>query len=654
MQGVDGLISGLPTGDIIDSIIEVERGRARQLESQKTELETKLEHVRTYNLRLLSAQLDLGQLARGNTYDGRTVASSASDIATGTATAAAQPGSVTFTVDSLAAAHEIASDGQISEVNDLGAGDISLQVGNGEQVTVSVDASNSSLEDIAAAINDADAGVSASIINDGSASPYRLVLAGETTGADNTISVSATGAADLVDLFDQGGGAFTELTAASDAQISLGTSGALTVTSDTNTIDEVMPGVSIDLHQADGPVTLTVGNDTGSVKDRITTFVESMNSAIGFLNEHASYDSVAGEAGALFSETDLRLGMNRLLRELTRAVPGIDGANTLSAIGITLDRTDGTLQLNEAELDAALADDLDNVRQIFADSGDSSDLGVRFQSLSDATDVSDPFSVDITQPASQAVAATFQDLQTDGGGEVVIAAGSNDELTLAINGRDPETVTLAAGSYAKDELVAHLQSLFDERFTGAQALRVSVDGDRLDLRSEGYGDDRSIEVVAGSADATLGLSTGTSTGVDVAGSIDGAAATGTGQLLEGAAGTAGEGLRLVVTSDTALSGVTVDARRGVASQSRNLLDAFTDAVDGTVVVKENSFETEIGDIETAISKIDERLAQRRESLNAQFLRMEQVMAEMQTQQAFLQSQLGAISGINSNNSNNGN
>ncbi|MDA3961624.1 MAG: flagellar filament capping protein FliD, partial [Planctomycetota bacterium] len=514
VNGVDGLISGIPTGELIDSLVDLGRGRARQLEARKVEAEARLELVRSYNLRLLSAKLDLGELSRDSLYEGRSLSSSNEAAVTGTASSSAQSGSVTFSVDQLAEAHELATEGQASSTSDIGAGDITLQVGNGQQVTVSMGASDSSLDDIAAAINQADAGVSAYVINDGGANPYRLVLQGQDTGKDNTISVSATGAMALSDLFDQGGLALTELTAAANAEITLGTSGSLTIESATNQVSGVVPGVTLDLHETASRVTISVGQETEPVKERIMTFVESMNAAIEFLNLTTSYDPATNDAGLLIGDSDLRQGMNRMIRELTQAVPGLDGKNTLSAIGITLDRQDGTLQVDEGKLDGVLASDPDAVRNIFNNSGVSSDPGVSFATVSTKTDVSNPFAIEITQAASRAAVSTYQDVQTSGG-LVTISDGVNDQLSLSAGGTSV-SLQLAAGDYTTQALADHLQALVDAEFTGSSKMSVVMDGDRLALESVSFGGSRSIIVGASSATATLGLDTGTFTGSDVA------------------------------------------------------------------------------------------------------------------------------------------
>src|SRR5690606_9766117 len=85
----------------------------------------------------------------------------------------------------LAQAHKMATGGAFQENESLGEGTITLQVGSGEEVEISVSATDT-IADIAAAINDADAGLRATLINDGTGS--YLTLETEETGSSNVIN----------------------------------------------------------------------------------------------------------------------------------------------------------------------------------------------------------------------------------------------------------------------------------------------------------------------------------------------------------------------------------------------------------------------------------------------------------------------------------
>jgi flagellar hook-associated protein 2 len=139
----------------------------------------------------------------------------------------------------------------------------------------------------------------------------------------------------------------------------------------------------------------------------------------------------------------------------------------------------------------------------------------------------------------------------------------------------------------------------------------------------------------------------------VAGTIDGEVASGAGRVLSGVEGSASDGLRVVVDADTPVSGVTMDVRRGIAERVEAIIAGFTDSIDGTLVNRENSYTAQIEDIDTQVGKIDERLELRRAGLQAQFLNMERLLAQFQSQESFLNSQLNAINNMNVSQANRG-
>ena len=113
-------------------------------------------------------------------------------MATATASSSAIPGTYNFTVNQLAQASEIASQGIAATSTTVGTGTFGITV-NGTLTNVSVTSSNDTLSGLAQAINNAGAGVSAAVISDGSSnSPYRLVLTSNTTGTNSAITINNT------------------------------------------------------------------------------------------------------------------------------------------------------------------------------------------------------------------------------------------------------------------------------------------------------------------------------------------------------------------------------------------------------------------------------------------------------------------------------
>lgn len=194
LTSIDGLVSGLKTGDIIDSLIALERRPAVLMEQEQAEKTNIVSALKALQAKLLAMASDVNALTRRATFETASVKVSDDAILSATASGRGVAGSYDLQVLSLARNHQIASQGFSSQsLAQFGAGTITIAVGNGSAKTITVDSGNNSLTGIKKAINDAQIGVTASIINDGSTSaPYRLVLTSDKPGAAKSIKVSAS------------------------------------------------------------------------------------------------------------------------------------------------------------------------------------------------------------------------------------------------------------------------------------------------------------------------------------------------------------------------------------------------------------------------------------------------------------------------------
>ena len=191
---IDGLNSGLNTTEIIDSIMAVERGPAVLMERQKAEQTNIISTLKAFQAKLLALSTEVSKLSRASTFDQTSVQLSDDSFLSATTSGRIAEGSYDISVLSLARNHQIASQGFRSEAEALfGTGTIAIAVGDGSSSQITIDTSNNSLTGIRDAINNAKAGVTASIINDGSdANAFRLVLTANKTGVKNSISLTSS------------------------------------------------------------------------------------------------------------------------------------------------------------------------------------------------------------------------------------------------------------------------------------------------------------------------------------------------------------------------------------------------------------------------------------------------------------------------------
>ena len=531
------------------------------------------------------------------------------------------PGSYLVSIENVATAAQQSTAGQTSADAALPPGSVSLQLGSGPATQLNF-SSGGSLNDIAAAINNAGIGVNASVVNDGTANPYRLVLRGEKTGLENNLLVTST--AGLNSLLSN----MTELSAPTNAKVKIGNDAHfIEVEQASNTFSSVVPGVDFVAVKPSANVNITVSADTAVAKTAITKFVDSLNTAVTYLKTNATYDPVAKSGGVLMGQSSMISGLNRLMSTVTGSVAGRPSSlNALSAIGIRLDQATGTLSVDKTTLEQKLSSDPDGVMHLFNNSGTSTNPAVQFSFLNEKTQVGGAFAVNITQAPLQAVVAS-----TAISGTTIIDS-NNNSLSLTINNH-PIRVTLTNKSYTRDELAQHVNALINAAVSSqGDNVTVSVTGNRLDLRTNQYGRTQSIEVNSlSTALTTLGFSDAAVIGTDVAGTINGVAGTGNGKVLNGAAGSAAEGLSLTVTSAVPVSGVSVTVNKGMAQLVSERFGSLTNNTFGSVASADKTLSGNIDTATKSITKADALLSLRRQRLSNQFLAMEKLIAGFKSQ-----------------------
>ncbi|MBN1213693.1 MAG: flagellar filament capping protein FliD [candidate division Zixibacteria bacterium] len=230
---IDGISSGIDTTSYVDAIIEFERRPAVLMEQEQAEKTNIISSLKALQAKILALATEATRLTRASSFEAASINISDDTVISATSSGRVSTGSYDLKVLSLARNHQLASQGFSDQsLSSFGTGTITLSVGDDSPVVVTVDAGNNSLVGIKNAINNSKAGVTATIINDGSSSnAYRLILTADDTGATNTISVTSalTGGNNLnfdTALFDTP--ELLNMNSGSDAVISLGSTAAFT------------------------------------------------------------------------------------------------------------------------------------------------------------------------------------------------------------------------------------------------------------------------------------------------------------------------------------------------------------------------------------------------------------------------------------------
>lgn len=423
--------SGLDTSALIEAAVNAKLQPAVTLQAKVEANETKIaayEEMQGYLSDLMDA-LDVLRNASGSTstdsvFDSRAAYLTASDGSDASAFLAVTVDdgiagqSFTLEVQQLATSHKVGSETQSSrsEALDL-AGSFTLGVAGSESATVTID-STMSLEDIAAAINDETdtSGVQASVlkVSDGS---YMLILSTRETG--QTIELADTdGMAQSLGIVDGTGAFTTELQAAQNAIVTID---GVTVESSSNTIEDVLTGIDIDLYAATSDTTITVEiePDYSSVKEAIEAFVTAYNTYREFAlaNQTVGSDGSVPDTAVLFGDSILRT-TNSTINDIVAELIDTDaGQLSLGAIGITFDE-DNCLVIDDDALDEAIVDNFDSVTQLFE---------FQFTSTSDELQV-------LRDDSALAAGTYVLDIETDTEGNITSVSVDGDDSLFTIDG----------------------------------------------------------------------------------------------------------------------------------------------------------------------------------------------------------------------------
>ncbi|MFQ5607310.1 MAG: flagellar filament capping protein FliD [Candidatus Zixiibacteriota bacterium] len=427
-----------------------------------------------------------------------------------------------------------------------------------------------------------------------------------------------------------------------------------------NVFRGALPGMNLTAKQvteAGKSITVTAENDINGITGDINSFISAYNDAMEFIDKQFSFNQETKESGVLITEallrsmqTSVRLGAIDVVGNLESDI------NALATIGIRTD-AQGSMRITDATLlQDAIKNNTESLQKLFGDSISGNRTEFQLISAASETRAGANNVVDITQAARQAsyegTAIADPALQP-----LTINSGANT-LKLRIGSVDSEGIVLTAGTYTSfTQLVKEIQTRIDaDDKIGARNLVVSFtktgDTGRIKITGGEYGSNTTVDIVLGSSDAletSLGLKNGDIvTGLDVAGTINGEKATGSGQTLTGNSGNkTTDGLKLKITlteSDivTGSEGV-FTLSRGVASRLKSALFLITDSINGSLSSRVKALDSQVSDIKDQVKRIDERLALRRESLVKRFLKMEQALNQFNAQGAFLTSGLAALS-----------
>jgi len=385
IASLSGINSGLDSSGIVNNLValearpidvlisqqETEKDKLAAFQDLQSRLQTFKSVVNTINTesRFLSSQ---GEFSNSDPSSNNTVV----DITTANT---ATSGTFSLSVNQLARETKIISGGFATTTSEITTGRV--EIFDGTKTTfIDIDSSNNTVDGLRLAINNSGANVSASFLNDGDKNtPIRLLISGTKTGVDNAVTIShkfgSIGGDDIV-LTE-----FTETQSAQNAELVID---GVAISKNSNLVNDVITGTTLSL-QSTGSGTLNISTNINDISDKISNFVDGFNELMLHLNEQLAVDVSKGQTGTLFGNFTVQNLQQNMRSTITSVISGVSGNfKYLSQIGISTNK-DSTISLDKSVLNSALAQDPQNVSELFSSKGTTSNTGVTFVGFTSKT-----------------------------------------------------------------------------------------------------------------------------------------------------------------------------------------------------------------------------------------------------------------------------
>ncbi len=406
---------GIDVNSTVAQLIDAERARERQWQSQQNALQTQAASLNVIN-NLVSTLTDKLNLLKDpvGAFTARTASSSQPNIVGASAAAGATPANHIVVVNNVATTGAWYSSSVAAGTTPLAAGSFDLKVGSGSTTTITVGSGVNTLNDLATSINNQNLGVTATVVNDANGARLALVSTNSGSAADFTIS-NATG--------------LTFTRAVSGANASLTVDG-IPINSASNTVTGVIAGVTFNLASAapGTPVSVSVSNDSSQVSQAVSDFVTAYNAAITNVNSQFSFNQTTQTAGPLSGDSTIRLLQSSLLGIGGYSSSTSGSISTLGDLGISMNK-DGTLSLDSSKLNSALQNNFSSVQTFLqgtASNGFAASLVSQLSTFSDP--ISGAFTIDL-----QSINNETSDLQDQIDNFEVFISGETTRLTAVYN-----------------------------------------------------------------------------------------------------------------------------------------------------------------------------------------------------------------------------
>lgn len=671
-----GIGSGIDSKSIVKQLTEIERAAPQlRIDSKRDKAETQISDFGSLASAMDTLKTSVGALSEREGMYSKNASFTDSDALVPTKLGTdVQAGTYAFEVQSVARSQSLSFAAFSDTKAEVGLGELTFNFGHWDRIvnpngaddgdpttfnldpqaesfSITIDNSNNTLEGLRDAINKADKGVQASIIFDGTG--HRLVVSAP-SGATNEMQIVASESAGGTDNTDTvglsrfahnesiAGYTTTEMQGGANAVLVVN---GLTVTRPSNTIDDVVPGLTLDILKAapGETVSITISDDKEFAEENVRAFVDSYNA---FLEEikplfgfnKAEEEGEEGSYGSLRNDALAKSVLSRFRSVIASEVPGL--ANTdftsLANVGIRTN-LDGTLSINEKDFRNAFDNNFQSVQKLFSAETYSSSSDITVNSFGKQTKAG-TYDVQITTSPEKGYYP---------GGLANVATGTaaaDYSMSLTVNGTQsgsiviPTDVTYGTTTEMAKAIEAAINADSALKAAGA-AVTVAYDGatNKYTMTSNRYGSSSAVNITASTAGLSndLGLAVGNGRpGVNVAGTVNGVEGFGHGNVLLPKLGEEAEGLSLIIGENATSSSVSFS--RGFAGQLDESMNGFLQR-NGLFDKREEVLQTQVTRLDDDEKTLDRRMSAFEERLMRQFIAMESILNGLNSTGGFLEN-----------------
>lgn len=443
-----GVGAGFDTAQLIEDLASAQRGpQEARIKARETANTAQISAIGSLAGAIDSFASSLQNLIEGGTLFTQPTSSDANIVGVSALAGHALGGlAAQIEVVQIATAQSLTSAHVTDPAAAIGQGVLTLTTGTGS-FDVTIGSGNDSLTGLVAAINGANAGVSASIVKDSLGS--RLVLRG-TSGEANAFTLTAQAGADpALSAYTFDGVSTGGMTRAQEAQDAIIKLDGVEVHRASNSFSDVLDGVKIDLKKAAPGTVVTLGaqRSTDNLRQAVLDFVTAYNELETMLDKASASGLEGSTAGPLRGSSAVRDMRNQLASIASTALRSGEGPVRLTEIGVKTQR-DGSLAVDTAKLDAVLAATPDAVEELFNPRSGSTDRGLGGE-----------------------MKAVRDRLRADAGALASVESRLKDEAERI--GDDRETMELRATAY-RERLVKTFTAM-DTRVAGFKATQAYLD-----------------------------------------------------------------------------------------------------------------------------------------------------------------------------------